>query len=608
MSRLAPFVVVLSLMTASHAPQSAGGRIQDRADMAWWRDSMATRDVRLAWWREARFGMFIHWGVYSLPAGVWEGKPVTGYAEHIQRIRKIPIATYREQVAGRFNPVLFNADAWAAAARRAGMGYMIITAKHHDGFAMYDSQVSDYNIIKATPFGKTGRDPMRELKDACARAGLRFGFYYSHAFDWGEADGPGNDWDYENPGGDRLLHGANWWESAPELLPRIRRYVDRKSIPQVRELIRKYDPDIMWFDTPHKLPVEENLRIIRAAREAKPSLVINGRAVQPIPGGPAARFGDYMSTADRPAELPAQDGDWEAIPTTNESYGHHQADLSHKPAAHFIRLLANAAARGGNLLLNIGPTGDGRIDPKDMAILDAIGRWMAVNGESIRGTERTPLPIQAWGHSTRKGNRLYLHVFDWPRDGRLYVAGLRSDARAPYPVSRVNRDDVELRVPASPPDPVDAVIPLDIRGKIETNPARYVPATAPTTLHVFHGTLVGSGIRYGDGKRLRDSTLGWSDAASGVDWLVRVTQPAKYRVGVTYATAAKADAGAFEIRFGSAALKGSVQPTDRADAFQTVDVGEIELQPGEFTIAIRPVSIGGAELMRLRTIELTPVK
>ena len=229
---------------------------KDSAEMAWWRDSMKTRDDRLAWWREARFGMFVHWGVYSGLGGTWQGTPVKGYAEHIQRMLKIPIPVYREQVAGKFNPAEFNADEWIRTAKEAGMGYFIITAKHHDGFAMYDSKVSSYNIVQATPFR---RDPMKELKAACRKYGVKFGFYYSHAFDWGDANAPGNDWDYENPGGDRLLHGGrNWWEASPELLPKVRRYVDEKAIPQLLELIKNYDPDIVWFDTPHKLPDVES--------------------------------------------------------------------------------------------------------------------------------------------------------------------------------------------------------------------------------------------------------------------------------------------------------------------------------------------------------------
>jgi alpha-L-fucosidase len=207
------------------------------------------REARVAWHREARFGCFMHWGVYSDLGGEWPGvaKPGT-YSEHVMRWAKIPRAVYLEQVAKNFNPVKFDADVWVRLLRGAGMRYLIITAKHHDGFAMYPSKVSDYNITVS----QFKRDPMRELRDACTRYGIKFGFYYSHAFDWEHPDAPGNDWDYDNPGGDRNLGGREWWKGPrADFLPRAQRYVNEKSIPQIRELIAMYRPDILWFDTPH---------------------------------------------------------------------------------------------------------------------------------------------------------------------------------------------------------------------------------------------------------------------------------------------------------------------------------------------------------------------
>ncbi|HKO14627.1 MAG TPA: alpha-L-fucosidase, partial [Gemmatimonadaceae bacterium] len=602
--------------SAATAPaDSATLPLQDRPELAWWRASMTTRDQRLQWWREARFGMFIHWGVYSTLAGVWNGQPVHGYAEHIQRIEKIPAAVYRDSAVRRFDPVRFDADAWVNLARRAGMRYMIITAKHHDGFAMYDSKVSDYNVVAATPFH---RDPLRELRDAARRHGMRFGFYYSHAFDWQDPDAPGNDWERDNPGGDRKLHGADWWREDTAFLARARRYVDRKAIPQILELIRNYDPDILWFDTPSKLPPEENLRILRAAREAKPDLVINGRAVQEIPGGPEARFGDYASTADRPAELTRHAGDWEAIPTTNESYGYHRLDLTHKSPEHFVRLLAKAAARGGNLLMNIGPMGDGRIDPRDVAILEGISDWMSVNGESIRGTTRTPLPVQTWGQSTRNGNRLYLHVFDWPRDRVLHVAGvtaavtrawLLAEPHAPaLPVHRVGPRDVEITLPRAPTDRWVSVIVLDCAAPIAADSVIYLPARGPAIrLHVFDGRLEGDGIRYGDGKAGRDVAEHWAGTGSGVAWDVRTTAPARYRVALEYAAGVLADNGAYRVTLGATQLDGRVVPTGSDSVFAMRTVGEVALDAGSYTICVRPLRLSGGRLMRLRRIELIPL-
>jgi alpha-L-fucosidase len=299
----------------------------------------------------------MHWGVYAVLAGEWEGKPVRGYSEHIQRRMRIDQATYREAAVEKFNPTKFDADAWAELLERAGMRYLIITSKHHDGFAMFDSDVSDYNVVDATPFR---RDPMRELADACRRRGIRFGFYYSQAFDWGERDGAGNDWEFRNPGGDRQIGSKEWWKQIPEELPRIRQnYVDAKAIPQLKELIAKYDPDILWFDTSSKLPFSENLRILEAVRGSDADVVVNGRLAR----GHGRNFGDYINTGDRAEELSQRGGDWEAIPTTNESYGHHRHDHSHKQPKYFIQLLAKTVSRNGNVLLNVGPMGDGQIDP-----------------------------------------------------------------------------------------------------------------------------------------------------------------------------------------------------------------------------------------------------
>jgi hypothetical protein len=182
------------------------------------------------WYTEARFGCFIHWGVYSLAGGEWDGKPVYGYAEHLMRVRRIPLPEYTERLVEPFNPVEFDADEWMRHASDAGMRYFIITAKHHDGFAMYFSDAYPYDM-RMTDFK---RDPMKELRIAAQKYNIKFGFYYSHAFDWEHPDAPGNDWDYNNPGGDKLLHGRDWWLNYPQFLPHAEKYVSEKSIPQIQ--------------------------------------------------------------------------------------------------------------------------------------------------------------------------------------------------------------------------------------------------------------------------------------------------------------------------------------------------------------------------------------
>jgi hypothetical protein len=283
---LASIATGLAQSTNHPVTKSRDEAAVEEAIATWWTASMKNHDQRIAWWREAHFGCFIHWGVHSTFGGEWNGKPFKGYAEHMMRIQKILRAVYAEKVVSVFNPEKFDADEWVKLIKAAGMKYVIITAKHHDGFAMFPSAVTKYNIRDATPFK---RDPMRELSEACKRNGIRFGFYYSHAFDWEDPNAPGNDWDYDNPGGDKGLHGGvNWFDQHPELLPKAQRYVDEKAIPQIIELLKNYHPDILWFDTPSKLPLSENLRILKALRAVDQNVVVNGRLAR----GQGYSFGD----------------------------------------------------------------------------------------------------------------------------------------------------------------------------------------------------------------------------------------------------------------------------------------------------------------------------
>jgi len=582
---------------------------KDSPQVQWWRDSQTNLDARLAWWRDARFGMFIHWGVYSGLGNEFHGQKGGGYAEHIQRVLKIPIPVYRQEVAGHFNPTNFNADAWVRLARDAGMKYIVITAKHHDGFAMWPTKVNDYNVMDATPWH---HDPMADLKAACDQYGIKFGFYYSQAFDWGNSNAPGNDWDYHNPGGDKKIGGTDWWNTKPEFMASARKYVDTKAIPQLLELIHHYHPAILWFDTAGKLPPSENLRIMKAVRQADPNVVISGRLVH--------GWGDYDDTTDRPANFPPHAGDWEAIPTTDESYGWNPFDTSHKPPAHFIQLLAKAAARGGNVLLNIGPMGDGNIDPKDVAILKGIADWWKVNGDSIRGTTRTPLPVQTWGESTMKaenGKRkteIYLHVFNWPANGQLIVGGLKSEVKKadffgdrllePPAFRRVNPLDVAISVPAEPLDKADSVVVLDCAGEIQSDTNRLLQPEFPSdTLRAFDGELHGKGLKFGPGKKTDDVALNWTKPEEFLTWPVRLEKAASYDVAINYIAAQDSAGGKFTVSFGFQSVSGEV----KAGVNQTTSLGRVSLAPGNFEIKVAATKIAGGELFRLRSLELKPV-
>ena len=564
---------------------------------------------RLGWWREARFGMFIHWGVYSALAGEWKGQKVEGYAEHIQRICKIKRETYLDEVVKPFNPTQFHADDWVRTAKETGMGYIIITAMHHDGVAMFDSKVDDYNVVKSSAFG---RDPLRELKAACDKYGVKLGFYYSHAIDWSISGDPR----FPEPNG-------------PE---RRKACVERKALPQMLELIRNYHPAILWGDTPHQNPQELNIEILEALRKEDPNLILNGRIA-------GSAYGDYHTTSDRPAEFGSmtepEEKDWEAIPTTNESYGYHAYDKSHKPPAHFIQLLAKAAARGGNILMNIGPKGDGTFAPEDRHILDVIAKWWKVNGESIRATERSPLASQSWGESTLKGNDLYLHVFDWPKDGKLLVGGLNvevsgasllSDPQKPLPIQPIG-PDLQITLPPDAPDAADSVILVNCKNRPKGNSEILLQTNIDNKLSVFTAELLGPVDRKGwsldKGTSITSRAKGWTHKNCAVRWKTRLPQPGTFQVTARYdapeadktkietdrgAVAAKSQqtfGGTFTISIGNQKLKGEVRQQGMDVA---LDIGRITLEPGELEIKIQADDITGKELMLFKSLTLTPTQ
>ena len=347
--------------------------------------------------KEMKFGMFIHWGLYAVPAGEWKGEYVWGIGEWIQYRKKIPIVEY-EQLANQFNPVKFNADNWSQLAADAGMKYMVITAKHHDGFAMYHSKVSDYNIIDRTPFG---RDPMKELAEANAKRDIGFGFYYSQAQDWHEPNASGNNWDFPEER-----------DPAP--------YVEGKALPQVEELLDNYgDLALIWFDTPRLLTREQAASLKVKVKEKQPGCLVNDRI--------GFGLGDYYQMGDNAIPTLVYDKKtWEVPATLNDTWGFKSMDHNWKDPRDLIYKLTDVVRKGGNYLLNVGPTAEGLIPEESQEILRTMGRWLDVNGESIYGTGHTPFfnTEITWKCTTKPG-KLYFHILHWP-DSRLEIPGLES--------------------------------------------------------------------------------------------------------------------------------------------------------------------------------------
>jgi alpha-L-fucosidase len=556
-------------------------------------------------WRKATFGMFIHWGAYAYLAGAWEGEPVDGYAEHILRKQEIPLAEYRSKVIANFNPQDFDADEWVRVAISAGMKYIVITAKHHDGFAMWDSKLTEYDIIDSTPFG---RDPMRELRDATKKAGLLFGFYYSHAQDWSHPYGQRNsrDFGYEQP-------QSRGWYNNPEWAEYVEKswiYVNEKSIPQMEELINDYDPDIMWFDTHAWLPKDMTQVIVERAKELKPDMIINSRGTTDIR--------DYFSTNDRPEYFQRTDKQyWEAIPTTNDSYGYHAYDKSHKPVSFFVDLLVRSAARGGNLLMNVGPMGNGEIDPVDVELLSRIGDWLIPNGESIYGAGRTPLAVQGWGDTTINGNRLYLQVMDWPRSGKLVVGGLKSSVKnarflsennsASLDVERLNDLDVALSVPEKAPDELGTVIVLEINGSFETDATILLnPLVSTNMLHVFEGQLHGKGIKWGGGNIRSNFIQSWPDHHSYVSWPVRANEENRYKLVAHYTGIKETLGNVFTIEIAGQSFDVIVEKQGK---YQAITAGEVTIPAGNHTLTVKPKQLKpGSDLVNLTDVSLIPLR
>ena len=421
-------------------------------------DSKARQDL---WFRDAKFGAFIHFGVYSSLEGEYKGRGSQHrYSEWIQISGKIPAEEYH-QVAAKFNPAEFDADEWARTFKACGIRYVVITSKHHDGFALFKSMVSNYNIVDYTPFK---RDIIKELSEACHRHGLKFGVYYSQAQDWDEPDAP------------YLNKRAKLSDIHPDLpadfKPDMDRYIKKKSLPQVEELVKNYELDLIWFDTPVGMNMERVKLFSDMVRKYRPDCLINSRIIHSGKGKIEPQYlpyYDYVSIGDKEVptkklplyvESPDSISSSFGYKTKGNCYYHSEKEMLHR--------FVHTVCASGNALINNGPMGNGRLDPEAVRLYGVIGDWLKVNGESIYSARRNPLPTHPeWGDisASKDGKTLYLHILDWPESGSITVSGLSSNAASAVYLANGEKADfgqkgetLKLTLPAAPLNEYDTVI------------------------------------------------------------------------------------------------------------------------------------------------------
>lgn len=571
------------------------------------------------WFAQDKYSMFIHWGLFSIPAGEWKGKTYYGISEWLMsgRVAGIPKEEYAE-LAKEFNPTAFDAKAIVQLAVDSGMKNIVITAKHHEGFAMYNSKSSTYDIEDATSFK---RDPLKELADACAEAGIGLGFYYSQMQDWYEQGSASIPWSSEKQEG-------NFTE-----------YYERKVVPQVTELLTEYGPiRTVWFDTPGDMTKEQSQKLVDLTRSLQPKAMINSRIGNGV--------GDFSTLGDHSLSQVNHPGLWETIDTTNNSWGDAWYDKNWKSGTEILHRLISTVGRGGNYMLNIGPRGNGEVPEMAAKGLRRAGKWLAHSGETIYGAKGSPWGrAQSWGDITVKGNKLYLHVFDWPENGQLHLSGLTNDitsarvlnSEAPGFIDGLfNEDEGEVTfvkqtsgwtnftLPSHKPDSLVPVIVVELNGEPEVDDTIGIDPSIKTTLNSVFASCNGCTKKeerwmqkFGDWN-YADNLLNWKDNGKG-EWKVDVANEGDYFLEVEYSADDIVDFSEWVFSFnGEELMLQALDTGERKNSkrqgkgktlyrYRTDEVGVVNLKQGKQSITVSPKGkvVGGG--INLNAIHLTPI-
>ncbi|TWT82629.1 Alpha-L-fucosidase [Planctomycetes bacterium CA13] len=575
-------------------------------------------DARMQWWREARFGMFVHWGLYSGLAGTWDGKPVAtrGGMEWIQQRVKSDTDTYAKEAIPKFKPTADFARQWATLAKQAGCRYLVFTTKHHDGFGLFDSKAGDYNAGSVL-----NRDLVKEIVEACHAEGLKVGFYHS-VIDWHHDQ-------YTYNKSKQLPHPLRGqaYANGPRDHAKYQDYLHQ----QVTELVSNYGPvDVLWWDY-SSLDFQgdqawRSSELMELVRSKQPGIIMNNRLFRTPEAGWSgmgtagfipqldSKYGDFITPEQHIPATGMPGIDWETCMTLNTTWGFSDHDHAWKSDETLIRNLIDIASKGGNYLLNIGPKGDGSVPEESIKSMRTIGKWMNTNGEAIYGTTASPfknLPFE--GRCTCKPGNLYFHVFDWPADGKLLVP-MTNTIRKAYLLSAPDKaltvtsteNGQIISLPAKSSDQIATVVVTEIAGE----PDVIVPSAQPILqsadgvlkLDATEAVLLGE-LRL-ERKHQHPNIGFWLHSADSVEWPIKISQAGKF--AVTAGIAAEAS-GTFEIIVGDQKLRAKAPRTGGYDKFKNVTLGEINLATGKATLAIKAVKEGWRPF-NLTTLTLTPVK
>ncbi len=586
MNAVRPLLLVLVLFVAVAAAQGAPSP-----------PAPPTQGARMEWWREARFGLFIHWGLYAIPAGIWNGKTAGGTGEWILKNAEIPVADY-ETLLPKFNPVRFDAKEWARLMKLAGVRYVVITSKHHDGFCLWDSAHTTFDVA-SSPFR---RDVLSELKQACEAEGIRFCLYHS-IMDWHHPDYlPRRPWDH------RPAKDADF--------DRFVGYLKG----QLQELVTRFRPGVLWFDGEWEdsWTHAHGLDLFRAVRAMDPAIIINNRVDKGRQGMQGMTMaGDFAGDFGTPEQEIPPTGfpgiDWESCMTMNDTWGFRADDDRWKSKETLIRMLVDTASKGGNFLLNVGPTAEGEIPAPSIERLQAIGAWLRVNGEAIYGTTATPFPRSPY-RCTVRGEKLYVHVFDWPK-GPLDLEGLVTPVRGarllanpanPLAVEQGPRG-VKIGLPERAPDPVASVIVVDCDGAPIAIDLPIAPAKdGSVSLDAPLATITGRTLRVEADKQC----LGyWTDPSESCAFDFEVLSPGPFDVVAEIACADDSAGSGYAIDCGGRSLNAKVDATGGWSSFRSVALGRLVLDSkGPHRLVVRPTKKPGTAVMNLRRVTLTPAR